>query len=238
MAKTTQSNYRKKDPNGSPRARAFEMIRDGIFRGKLLPGDALKELHLARELGVSQSTVREALIRLEHVGLVVRIPNSETRVTNLSRQELKERLEVRATLEELAFAEAMAAVDDSFFARLEELLEAIAAAAARQNPFELAEKDFDFHRFIWHHSGNEILSRTLEQVSAPLFASVGLLRSRGEPQKLETAVGQHQSIIDAFRTGDEQVVKENIRNHAFRFQGQFFGIRVSDMLMHPATLGA
>ena len=62
------------------------------------PGDPLRELHLARELGVSQATVREGLVQLERLGLVVRTPNIGTHVTKLSRQEIEERVELRKLL--------------------------------------------------------------------------------------------------------------------------------------------
>jgi len=216
--------------SGSPRTRAFEIIRDGIFSGRLSPGDLLKELHLARELGVSQATVREALIRLEHVGLVVRTPNWGTRVTNLSRKDHQDRLKIRAALEEMACVDALARADTTFFRGLETHLEAMAEACSERGPFDLAQQDFEFHRYIWRQSDNQLLRATLEQISAPLFASVGLLRGRGNPQKLEAAVQLHVALIEAFRTGDESTVRESIRHHIFGIQAEFFGICVSDSL--------
>src|SRR5262245_63856832 len=84
----------------------FETLRDAIFSGRLKPGDPLRELHLAKELAVSQATVRDALVKLERFGLVVRIPNKETIVTPHTSREIRERIAIRATLEELAFLEA------------------------------------------------------------------------------------------------------------------------------------
>ena len=57
---------------------------EAIIAGHFLPGDPLRELDLARDLRVGRATVREALMRLESTGLVVRVPNKETRVTRLS----------------------------------------------------------------------------------------------------------------------------------------------------------
>ena len=50
----------------------FERLRDAIWSGDLAPGTALREAHLAKQLNVSQVPVREALLQLEHLGLVVR----------------------------------------------------------------------------------------------------------------------------------------------------------------------
>ena len=66
-----------------------DRIRAAIFSGKLRPGDALREMHLARELQVSQATVREALLHLQHAGLVTRTPNAGTIVTHMMKTVLR-----------------------------------------------------------------------------------------------------------------------------------------------------
>ena len=60
---------------GSLRQQVQERVFEAILAGHFLPGDPLRELDLARDLRVSQATVREALLRLESTGLVVRVPN-------------------------------------------------------------------------------------------------------------------------------------------------------------------
>jgi DNA-binding GntR family transcriptional regulator len=74
------------------KSRVVAAIRDAIFSGKFAPGDPLRELHLARDLNVSQPTVREALFELEKFGLVVRTPNVGTVVTNLGSDEIREQI--------------------------------------------------------------------------------------------------------------------------------------------------
>jgi DNA-binding GntR family transcriptional regulator len=83
--------------------RVFQKIRDAIFDGRLKPGQILREMELARELAVSQATIREALGELEYLGLVSRRGRKGVEITNLSRSELKERIEVRVVLETYAF---------------------------------------------------------------------------------------------------------------------------------------
>ena len=78
----------------------FQILRAAILSGGLQPGDSLTEAHLARQMNVSQVPVREALLQLEHLGLVVRVQDKGTTVTKLSRAEMVELLEVRAHLED------------------------------------------------------------------------------------------------------------------------------------------
>src|SRR5882762_10476630 len=81
----------------------FEELRYAIYAGDLAPGTPLREVHIAKQLNVSQVPVREALLQLEHLGLVVRIPDRGTTVTRLTRSEIIQMMEVRRHLEEMAF---------------------------------------------------------------------------------------------------------------------------------------
>ena len=83
-------------------SRAVDQLREAIFKGQLALGSSLGEQTLARELGVSQATVREALQRLEHAGLVTRKPNVGTTVTRLSPKDVHERVALRGLLEGVA----------------------------------------------------------------------------------------------------------------------------------------
>src|ERR1700710_2773834 len=68
--------------------RAAEELRRSLFEGELAPGTALREVALADALGVSRSTVREALAILVAEGLADRIPNKGTQVRRLDPQQV------------------------------------------------------------------------------------------------------------------------------------------------------
>jgi DNA-binding GntR family transcriptional regulator len=61
----------------------FDRLRDDIVRGYLEGGKRLHDLELAQSLGLSRATVRSAILRLTHVGLVEAVPNLYTRVTEI-----------------------------------------------------------------------------------------------------------------------------------------------------------
>src|SRR5271166_4846796 len=88
--------------NATVKSQVASILREAIFSGKVGLGEALRELHLARELGVSQASIREGLHELEVAGLVVRTANIGSRVTTLSSDEIRGRLQVRLALEEIA----------------------------------------------------------------------------------------------------------------------------------------
>ena len=194
------------------KANAVTAIRDAIFAGRYRPGDALRELHLAAELQVSQPTVREALLEIEKLGLVVRTPNVGTVVTNLSSEEIREQIELRLLLEKVAAVKAAARMTEADFRELERRLAALTTAVAANAYYEAAQADLEFHRQIWVCAGNRALARALDQVAVPLFAFVSLLRSAGS-QDLVRVMGSHAGIVEALRKKNAARIERVIGSH-------------------------
>jgi DNA-binding GntR family transcriptional regulator len=190
----------------------FETLRTAIFSGELKPGDPLRELHLATELGVSQATVREALVHLEQFGLVVRTPHIGTHVTRLSAQEIRERVQLRAVLEEHALIEAAPRMTPEAFVDLRGRLDALSDAIARDAYFQEAQADLAFHRYIWLMSGNRTLYRTLDQLAVPLFAFVSIVRGANR-QTLKHVVQSHEGFLAALRSRNAAHIREAVRQH-------------------------
>ena len=180
---------------------AVKPLREAIFEGRFPPGSPLRELTLARELNVSQATIREALQRLEHAGLVTRTPNVGTTVTRLAPKDVRERVALRALLEITAAQSASPRMTEDDYAELSRRLHALAQAVESNRYYEAAQADLDFHRFVWQCSGNETLCRVLELVTVPLFAFISIMRSQGF-QKLASVVAGHEPLIAALRSGD------------------------------------
>lgn len=78
---------------------ATELIREAILDGRLSPGQRLKEEELARELGISRTPVREALLMLSAEGLVDATPNRGATVRTHTAHDLDDLYELRALLE-------------------------------------------------------------------------------------------------------------------------------------------
>ena len=181
-------------------------LRQRIFEGAFPPGSPLRELTIARELSVSQATVREALQRLEHTGLVTRTANIGSTVTRLSPKDIRERVELRAILEIKAAEEASQRMDEEAYAELQRRLGVMEQAVAANNYYDAAQADLAFHHYIWERSGNDTLCRHLELVTTPLFAFISILRSQGL-QRLTAVVEAHQPLIDALRSGDTERIR-------------------------------
>ncbi len=194
------------------KASVVSSIRDAIFAGRFAPGDPLRELHLAKELQVSQPTVREALFELERYGLVVRTPNIGTVVTNLSSEEIRDHVELRLFLEKNAALRAAERMKREDFRELERRLAVLTSAVAANAYYESAQADLEFHRQIWACSGNRALYRALDQVAVPLFAFVSIVRSAAS-QDLIQVMNSHAAIVEALRKNDRPGIEDVIGRH-------------------------
>ena len=80
----------------------FHTLREAILKGELKPGERLMELQLASKLGVSRTPIREAIRMLEQEGLAVTIPRRGAEVARMTEKDMKDVLQIREVLDELA----------------------------------------------------------------------------------------------------------------------------------------
>src|SRR5688572_21943948 len=99
---------------------ATELIRQAIIDGRLNPGQRLKEEELARELGISRTPVREALLMLQAEGLIDAAPNRGATVRSHSAEDLDDLYKLRAVLEGYATRRAATRLADGAIAGLRE----------------------------------------------------------------------------------------------------------------------
>jgi DNA-binding GntR family transcriptional regulator len=204
---------------GSVQARVVEALREAILSGQVKPGEVLREARLGASLGVSQATVREALLKLEQAGLVARTKR-ETTVTNLNPRDIAERSRLRAVLEGMAGSEAAQRMTADDFEELDRRLAAIHAALKRDVYMEFMNADLEFHRFVWEKSGDRTLASMLDLLTVPMFAFLSIQRSRSL-HHLAATVRSHDPIVAALRSGDSEAIREAFRQHIEESYRQF-----------------
>jgi DNA-binding GntR family transcriptional regulator len=200
-----EAQHLSKLPFRSLPSEAAQQIRDGILNGRLKPGERLVEQKLARELGIGQPTVREALKEIEHQGFVCKVPNKGTYVTRLDRAEVAMILEVRLTVELLAIRRAMKNLTETDMLALEAVVEDMEIAVRKKDSASFHKHDLAFHRKIWDLSGNRYVSIALEPLVFPMFA-FGLMTQESYLSPLQHLddVDIHRKILDGLRSGDPE----------------------------------
>jgi DNA-binding GntR family transcriptional regulator len=195
----------------SIRQQVREALRNAIFAGVLKPGDRLVEAAIAREMGVSQTPVREAIRELENAGLVVSHPHRATFVRKYTRREMAEMYSLRAYLERLAVRLALPRLTDEDFQHLQDLIDRMVELAEAGDTAGMVEADVAFHAHIVRSSGHRLLLRTWEAVSPPnsTYFTVVALAERG----LSYIAQRHPALLRAIRSRDVGVAEEAIERH-------------------------
>jgi len=192
----------------TPHKDAYQMILEAIDVGVYRPGDRLVESELAERFGVSRTPVREALQRLETQSLLARDGRSLI-VASLDHSQLAELYVVRSELEGLAARLAARHANAEEIAVLQEMIEDDKSLVDQPNLLSRANRRF--HRQIHLASHNRYLFQQLDLVyrSMALMATTSLAATgRGE-----TALAEHQTIVDAIRNRDEQAAYEALKAH-------------------------
>jgi DNA-binding GntR family transcriptional regulator len=182
-------------------ARIAALIRQYIIEMHpgFAPGSRLNPRNLAREFGVSETPMKQALQELATHGLVEIFPRRGTFVGKLSRRDIHELIELRTGLEAMALRIAALKLDEVLSDMLgcvhlcEEALEGGDSEKYRSN-------DARFHRLIVQASGN----RRLDEVYESLTGSVQILNvynPRHRAQQLESQA-EHRLLVGVFRDGD------------------------------------
>lgn len=168
----------------------FHTLRKAILTGKLKPGERLMEIHLAETLGVSRTPVREAIHKLELEGLVVLIPRRGAQVASISKQSLKDVLEVRRALDTLCAELACERITPEAKELLKKACLDFENATKTKDATIIAKADVSFHDIIMKATENEKLVTLINNISEQIY------RYRFEYIKDET---QHQRLIQEHR---------------------------------------
>jgi DNA-binding GntR family transcriptional regulator len=194
----------------SLRADVRERLRQAIMQGNLKPGEQIVESRLARQLGISQAPVREALRELEQMGLVVNHARRGTFVREFTAKDAWEMYTLRAQLESMAARLALPRVSNTDLDEMEHLIQAMADAGRRGDPDEMTRVDARFHEFLCERSGHKLLLRMWRSIHPLNWTqlTVAVLH-----RDLVELAERHREILDALRARDAEAVDRAVQNH-------------------------
>ena len=184
------------DASMSLREAVYQTLRRAILTDVFKPGERLMEMKLAAQLGVSRTPVREAIHLLEKESLVRQVPRRCVVVAQITPKQLRDVLEVRSMLEELAVQLACRRATAEGFERLKKAEEDFSAAVYGNAPVtELAEKDVAFHDVIYQMTEND----KLVQLVANLWEQIYRYRIEylKDVKVREALVEEHRQLLHA-----------------------------------------
>lgn len=190
----------------------YRALRDAIVRGELPAGQPIPEDHLAQQLNVSRTPLREAMRSLEHDRLVIRAANGRLWVAPLTEAEARQLFAVRIALEELAISEACERLTREELDRMEATLEAMAMPAPMGDARRALDEGSMFHGIVNRASGNTINAEILSQLQLRIDR-YRMLGTRTRPARLDNAHDEHVLILGALRQHDATLAREALRVH-------------------------
>lgn len=199
----------------------YNAIYAQLMSLKIPPGGRISVDSLVRELGVSQTPIREALSRLEAQGLVVKTHLiGYSAAPQMDRKRLEELYELRLLLEPFAAARAAENMDEEAVAALEAIDKDMRTARhedARLAYGHFAQSDGAFHDAIALGSGNALVQETL----ARLHTHVHLFRLYFHARATTDANDEHARIIAAIKRKDATAAEAAMRDHVERSRKRF-----------------
>jgi DNA-binding GntR family transcriptional regulator len=191
----------------------YERLRTAIITGELGPNTRLIETDVCAAYGMSRGAVRNALIRLEQEGLVVREPNRGARVRQVSDQEAGEILSARAVLEGLVARQAAETIDPAGSARLQEILDRHGAAVEAGDLLGASEANAQLHAAILEISGNATFERLITALNSQTVRyQFRTILTPGRPFESHQ---EHAAIVAAITNGEPDEAERAMRHHLF-----------------------
>lgn len=189
------------------RDEVFNTLRERILKGVYKPGERLMEIHLADQLGVSRTPIREAIRMLELEGLVKMVPRKGAQVAKISKEDLQDVLEVRKALDTLSVKLACERITEDEIKLLNNAEREFEKAFASKDVREIAEADVAFHDVIHAATKNgrlkSMISNLAERIYRYRFEYIKQQSDGGKTLMLE-----HREIMRCIESRDvESAVK-------------------------------
>ena len=182
------------------RERAFERLRDAIITGHFVPGDRLVERELCEAMGISRTSIREVLRRLEAERLIEVEPRRGPTVARVSRKQAAEIYEIRGQLEAILVRRFTERATDEDVAKLRLIFKEVVAAAKTEDVVALVGIMARFNAHMVTVVGHELIGEILQQLTARI--SFLRVKSMSQPGRVQTSLGEIGNIIEAVERRD------------------------------------
>lgn len=194
-----------------------EHLTEAIVTGQYPAGSKISEPELARNFNVSRGPLREAIMRVEALGLVERVPHVGARVVTITQQQLIDIYAVREALEGMAARQACLHISDEEIVRLQALLDKHESHIEQVEGASYFHQhgDFDFHYRIIKASNN---TKLVNLLCGELYQLLRMYRyqSPRSHSRPNQALQEHIHILAAIRERDGELAEMLMRRHIQR----------------------
>ncbi|MCQ6559810.1 GntR family transcriptional regulator [Paenibacillus mendelii] len=190
-----------------------ELIKNQILEGDLNPGDRIVETKLAKDYGISQTPVREAIRQLSGEGIIIIVPNKGPMVRDFHMKDVFEIYSLRAVYEGLAIRIAVMKATDEDILSLQDFYEQMKVKVHDDSIPSLLQDSLHIHQTIIELSSHERLIAMYRTIS---FQIALVNRILGSASTKEKEIEQHLELIEALSKRDPDEAEKVMRSHIYR----------------------
>lgn len=193
------------------RSRVEEYLRSSIMEGRMKGGERLREQELCEQLGISRSTLREALRTLEAERLISIEPHRGPTVIRITEKAAQDLYALRALLEGFAAHEFARLASDADIDRLKKAVDALHRQAKGGTKPALLAAKHNFYEVLLAGCGNDLVKDMLPG----LLSRINLLRatSFAQPDRLPESMAEIDLLFERIRSRDPEGAQAAARNH-------------------------
>jgi len=199
----------------------FNIIEESIIEGKLKPRSLLAEDKLAKIFGTSRSPVREALLRLENIGLVVRTDQNRKIVAPLSAELAREYYQIWEMIESFAGGLACETATEKTYLQLESVLREMEEISGKEEFVRYRRLNYEFHSLFAQECPNQSLSQLYDRALKSIRWCWNL--SLHHKSDIVRSNAEHKTLYMAFKKGEKNEFEALARKHIYEASIRFLG---------------
>ena len=191
--------------------KVFQQLKNSILAGEFENGAELREIDLAKKLGVSRTPVREALRQLEQEGLVEIYPNRGAYVKGITYKDVEDIFRIRARLEGLCAEMAVSSITHEQLDKLDEIILLSKFYEEKKDMEHLLKMDSQFHEVLFESCGSKMLEHQLKDYHQ--YVQKARLRSLKRQERAKKSTQEHEEILLAIKDRDAKRADELATRH-------------------------
>ena len=191
--------------------KVFQQLKNSILAGEFENGAELREIALAKKLGVSRTPVREALRQLEQEGLVEIYPNRGAYVKGITYKDVEDIFRIRARLEGLCAEMAVSSITHEQLDKLDEIILLSKFYEEKKDMEHLLKMDSQFHEVLFESCGSKMLENQLKDYHQ--YVQKARLRSLKRQERAKKSTQEHEEILLAIKDRDAKRADELATRH-------------------------
>jgi len=190
---------------------AYQYIKQKILEGEYRPSQKLTENQLAESIGVSRSTVKKALLKLEQDNLVTVEDNKGASIKSFTLEEVVNYLEIREVLEGLVARTVARDIGTADLKKLKAVLARMSKNLQNNRFDEYSAGNKELHNVIYTAAKNKQAIELISMISTQLIRYQ--FRTVLVPGRIQQSYQEHVQIVEALAAHDEKLAEEAVRNH-------------------------